>query len=168
MIDLGISKLALIGLVALIVIGPEKLPRVARTVGNLLGRAQRYVNEVKSEVSRQIELEELQKMKSTVESAARDIEQTVSASAREAQQSLDETWQSAAAALDGSGDAQADAAAMTERVYYASEFKPVRKNFRLKQSAVPQWYKRRAGIRSRTLSGAARVAKYRPKIKSAA
>ena len=52
MLDLGISKMALIGAVALVVIGPEKLPRVARTVGALLGRAQRYVADVKSEVNR--------------------------------------------------------------------------------------------------------------------
>ena len=52
MLDLGISKLALIGAIALIVIGPEKLPQVARTVGALLGKAQRYVNQVKAEVSR--------------------------------------------------------------------------------------------------------------------
>jgi Tat protein translocase TatB subunit len=51
MIDLGISKLALIGAVALIVIGPERLPKVARTVGALVGRAQRYINDVKAEVS---------------------------------------------------------------------------------------------------------------------
>ena len=61
MIDLGISKLALIGAVALVVIGPEKLPRVARTVGTLLGKAQRYVADVKAEVSRSMELEELKK-----------------------------------------------------------------------------------------------------------
>jgi sec-independent protein translocase protein TatB len=61
MIDLGISKLAMIGAVALIVIGPEKLPKVARTVGSLLGKAQRYVADVKAEVSRSIELEELKK-----------------------------------------------------------------------------------------------------------
>ena len=70
MIDLGISKLALIGAVALIVIGPEKLPRVARTVGTLLGKAQRYVSDVKAEVNRSMELDELKKMKDTVESAA--------------------------------------------------------------------------------------------------
>ena len=51
MLDLGLSKLAVIGVLALIVIGPEKLPRVARTVGTLLGKAQRYMNEVKAEVS---------------------------------------------------------------------------------------------------------------------
>ena len=77
MIDLGISKIALIGAVALIVIGPEKLPRVARTVGTLLGKAQRYVSDVKAEVNRSMELDELKKMKETVESAARDVEQTI-------------------------------------------------------------------------------------------
>jgi sec-independent protein translocase protein TatB len=51
-LDLGLSKMALIGAVALIVIGPEKLPRVARTVGTLLGKAQRYVADVKAEVNR--------------------------------------------------------------------------------------------------------------------
>ena len=66
MIDFGFDKIALIGAVALIVIGPEKLPRVARTVGHLLGKAQRYVADVKAEVNRSIELEELKKMKSTV------------------------------------------------------------------------------------------------------
>ena len=78
MIDFGFDKIALIGAVALIVIGPEKLPRVARTVGHLLGKAQRYVADVKAEVNRSIELEELKKMKTEFEDAARDVEQTVS------------------------------------------------------------------------------------------
>ena len=78
MIDFGFDKIALIGAVALIVIGPEKLPRVARTVGTLLGKAQRYVADVKAEVNRSIELEELKKMKTQFEDAARDVEQTVS------------------------------------------------------------------------------------------
>jgi len=60
-LDLGISKIALIGVVALIVIGPEKLPRVARTVGALLGKAQRYVADVKAEVNRSMDLDELKK-----------------------------------------------------------------------------------------------------------
>ena len=66
MIDFGFDKMALIGAVALIVIGPEKLPRVARTVGTLLGKAQRYVADVKAEVNRSIELEDLKKMKTRV------------------------------------------------------------------------------------------------------
>ena len=78
MIDFGFDKIALIGAVALIVIGPEKLPRVARTVGHLLGKAQRYVADVKAEVNRSIELEELKKMKTEFEDAARNVEQTVS------------------------------------------------------------------------------------------
>ena len=77
MIDLGISKLALIGMVALVVIGPERLPKVARTAGALLGRAQRYIADVKAEVSREIELEELRKMRTEFEQAARNVEQTI-------------------------------------------------------------------------------------------
>ena len=83
MIDIGLSKMALIGVVALVVIGPEKLPKVARTVGTLLGKAQRYVNDVKAEVNRSMELDELRKMKENVESAARDVEQSVQTSARD-------------------------------------------------------------------------------------
>ena len=63
MFDIGISKIALISVVALVVLGPERLPRVARTAGNLFGRAQRYMSEVKEEVNRQMEQEELKKMK---------------------------------------------------------------------------------------------------------
>jgi sec-independent protein translocase protein TatB len=76
-IDLGFEKFAIVGVVALLVIGPEKLPRVARTMGALLGKAQRYVADVKAEVNRSIELEELAKMKSQFEDAARVVHQTV-------------------------------------------------------------------------------------------
>ena len=78
MIDFGFDKLALIGAVALMVIGPERLPKVARTVGHLIGKMQRYVADVKSEVNRSIELDELKKMKGQFEDAARNVEQTVS------------------------------------------------------------------------------------------
>ena len=83
MIDLGVSKMALIGAVALIVIGPEKLPKVARTIGTLLGKAQRYVADVKAEVNRSMELDELKKMKDTVENAARDVQSSIQTSASE-------------------------------------------------------------------------------------
>ena len=73
MIDFGIDKIALIGAVALIVIGPEKLPKVARTLGHLVGKAQRYVADVRAEVNRSIELDEIKKMKSQVEAAAREV-----------------------------------------------------------------------------------------------
>ena len=63
MIDLGVSKLALIAVVALIVVGPERLPKIARMAGNLFGRAQRYMADVKSEVSRQMDVEEFKKLR---------------------------------------------------------------------------------------------------------
>src|SRR5690348_5592330 len=66
-----------IAVVALIVIGPERLPRVARTLGHLFGRLQRYVNDVKADINREIELEELRKVRSTVEDAARGFQSTV-------------------------------------------------------------------------------------------
>ena len=90
MIDLGISKLAMIGVVALIVIGPEKLPRVARTVGTLLGKAQRYISDVKSEVSRSMELDELRKAKEGFEGAVKDATKAVESSGKDFEESLSE------------------------------------------------------------------------------
>jgi sec-independent protein translocase protein TatB len=75
--DVGFSELMVIAVVALIVIGPERLPRVARTMGHLFGRLQRYVNDVKADINREIELEELRKFRSTVEDAARGFESGV-------------------------------------------------------------------------------------------
>jgi sec-independent protein translocase protein TatB len=75
--DVGFSELMVIAVVALIVIGPERLPRVARTMGHLFGRLQRYVNDVKADISREIELEELRKFKTTFEDAARGVESSV-------------------------------------------------------------------------------------------
>ena len=77
MLDIGFSELLVIGVVALIVIGPERLPRVARTAGHLLGRFQRYVADVKSDISREMELADLKKLQSSVEDAARSIQQSV-------------------------------------------------------------------------------------------
>src|SRR5512137_1381310 len=99
MIDFGFDKLAMIGAVALIVIGPEKLPRVARTVGHMIGKAQRYVADVKAEVNRSIELEELQKMKSEFEGAARDVEQTVQREMSSATTELERSWSDPAPGL---------------------------------------------------------------------
>lgn len=157
MIDLGISKLALIGAVALVVIGPEKLPRVARTVGALLGKAQRYVADVKAEVNRSMELDELKKMKESVESAARDVEASVQSGASE----FEKSWSEATAGLDGSADSSDALHRIGADVYPA--YRHPKKNWRIKQSAMPQWYKARSGVRTRALSGAARVARYRPR-----
>lgn len=151
MLDLGLSKMALIGAVALIVIGPEKLPRVARTVGTLLGKAQRYVADVKAEVNRSMDLEELKKMKETVESAAREVEQSVQTTASD----FEKDWTETTAGLSSPEP--------TGWEPPPPEYKHPGKNWRLKRGAVPQWYKARAGVRTKALSGAARVARYRPK-----
>ena len=78
MFDIGFSEIFVIALVALIVIGPERLPRVARALGHLFGRMQRYVNDVKADISREMELDELRKLQTDVQDAARSIEQSVS------------------------------------------------------------------------------------------
>ena len=78
MFDIGFSEIVVIAVVALIVLGPERLPKAARTMGHLFGRLQRYVNDVKADINREMELEELKKLQQEVKSAARDIEQSVS------------------------------------------------------------------------------------------
>src|SRR5687767_14020692 len=77
MFDIGFSELMVIGVVALIVIGHEKLPRMARTVGHLAGRLQRYVSDVKADINREIELDELRKMRDSMQQAASNFESTV-------------------------------------------------------------------------------------------
>jgi sec-independent protein translocase protein TatB len=156
MIDFGFDKIALIGAVALIVIGPEKLPRVARTVGHFLGKAQRYVADVKAEVNRSIELEELQKMKSQFETAARDVESSVNREMNEAKSGLESSWKSE--------DVDTAASALRDLSTPPPEYKHPKKNWRLKRGATPTWYKQRSGVRTNALSGAARVARHRPRL----
>ena len=86
MFDIGFSEIVVIAVVALIVIGPERLPKAARTLGHLFGRLQRYVNDVKSDINREMELDELRKLQQEVQSAARDIETSVSSAARDFEQ----------------------------------------------------------------------------------
>ena len=154
MLDLGVSKLALIGAIALVVIGPEKLPRVARTIGTLLGKAQRYVADVKQEVSRSMQIDELKKMKQYIEGAARDVENSMHAGASDFEKSWAQASSTAGSLNDGG---PSFAAADVFPVYQHPK-----KHWRVKTSATPQWFKARAGVRSRAQSGAARVARFRP------
>lgn len=149
MIDLGLSKLALIGVVALVVIGPERLPRVARMVGTLFGRAQRYINEVKQEVRREIELEELRKMHEEVQEAASSFEQDLKQEFSQVESEITSAFSNPllhTPTLD----------------QHAAKVKDFRKKKLARSSAIPTWYKRQSGYRTRVLSGAARVSKYRP------
>ncbi|WP_271008503.1 Sec-independent protein translocase protein TatB [Paucibacter sp. B51] len=152
MIDFGFDKLALIGGVALIVIGPERLPRVARTIGHLIGKAQRYVSDVKAEVNRSMELEELKKMRTEMETAAREVQDTVQQEINSATQAFDQTWADVSGRNIGSTDAESG----------LPSYRHPKKNWRVKRGATPQWYKQRQGVRRHAQSGAARVARFRP------
>lgn len=155
MIDIGLTKLMVVGVVALVVIGPEKLPRVARMAGTLFGRAQRYMNEVKAEVSREMELDELRKAKREFEQAATQVEQQFTTELQGAEAQVNNIW---------SGDT-----AETEHWHATptdEQLARKARNFRKKRlarvSAVPAWYKHQHGQRQHLISAAGRVARFRP------
>ena len=150
MIDLGLSKIAIIGVVALIVIGPEKLPKVARMAGSLYGRAQRYLHQVKSEVSKEIELEELRNLHKEVTETAHSIKADVQSSIDD----VEAAWRGHPAT---EGAAPATVSDLERK---ARDFRRKKLN---RNSAVPGWYKQRHGGRSHVVSGAARVKKFRPR-----
>jgi sec-independent protein translocase protein TatB len=160
MIDLGLSKLAIIGVVALVVIGPEKLPKVARMAGTLYGRAQRYLNDVKSEVSREIELEELRTLQKTVQEQAENIKADVENSIQKNMAEVEDVFR-----VDDTSSGQAPEpvfhSASTED--QARKVKEFRRKRLVRTSAVPLWYKQRNGGRMHVVSGAARVARFRPR-----
>lgn len=150
MLDIGVTKIAIIGAIALVVIGPERLPGVARMAGNLLGRARSYMAEVKAEVNRSMELDELRKMKDTMESTVRDVEQTIQTGASDFEKSWSE-------ATDMASHVPFDPTNLN-----VPQYRHPKKQWRLKRGATPSWYKARAGVRTKALSGAARVARFRP------
>lgn len=100
MFDIGFSELMVIGAVALVVIGPERLPKVARTAGHLLGRMQRYVNDVKSDINREMQLDELKKLQSQVVESARTLESSVREEMDSARSTFSGIGQDAQSALD--------------------------------------------------------------------
>ncbi|HKY00957.1 MAG TPA: Sec-independent protein translocase protein TatB [Burkholderiales bacterium] len=97
MFDIGFSELFVIGIVALVVIGPERLPRVARTAGHLFGRMQRYVSDVKADINREMELEDLRKMRDQFTDAARSVEQDMKRVGQDVEAAADEIEHSIAA-----------------------------------------------------------------------
>jgi len=156
MIDLGLTKIAVIGVVALVVIGPEKLPKVARMAGSLYGRMQRYLHEVKSEVSREIEMEELRNLKKEVEETAYTIRNDVETSIKDSMDDVESAWR--------------DLPTSTMPVATMSDLERKARDFRRKKlvrnSAIPGWYKQRHGGKAHIMSGAARVKKFRPRTSS--
>lgn len=109
MFDIGFSELMVIGIVALLVIGPERLPKVARTLGHLLGRAQRYVNDVKSDINREIQLDELKKLQTQVTESARALEDSVRKEYDSARSAVESPVNAAVAELQASTQPVAEA-----------------------------------------------------------
>lgn len=94
MFDIAFSEMLIIAVIALLVIGPEKLPKVAKTVGHLLGKAQRYVSDVKSEINREMEIDELRKLQAEMQTAARKVEGDVQTTLRDTQADLNKSVKS--------------------------------------------------------------------------
>jgi sec-independent protein translocase protein TatB len=162
MLDLGLTKMALIGVVALVVLGPERLPRVARTAGALFGRAQRYINDVKSEVTREIELDELRRMKTEFETAASNVQTSVQENLRKHETELNDAWNNGTSVSPSIAGGAVEDAVNTPWQGSTPAGAAKRKNWRVKQTAMPTWYKRATTRRTRVQSGAARVARHKP------
>jgi sec-independent protein translocase protein TatB len=170
MLDLGLTKMALIGVVALVVLGPERLPGVARTAGALFGRAQRYINDVKAEVSREMELDGLKQMRTEFEQAASNVESKIHDSLRQHENELNDAWSQGTSVSDsvaGGGDPNltygvGSSRASSDRSLSGNTPPGKRKNWRTKQAAIPNWYKRTTLRKTRVQSGAARVARHTP------
>jgi sec-independent protein translocase protein TatB len=159
MIDLGLTKLAIIGAVALVVIGPEKLPKVARMAGTLYGRAQRYLHDVKSEVSREIEMEELRNLHKDIQDSAQSFKSEVETFKSEVENTVSTHMGEVESAWRGDTAVMPTTASTDDIERKARDF---RRKKLAKTSSMPAWYKNRQGTRQHVLSGAARVRKFRP------
>ena len=123
-------------------------------MGHLLGKAQRYVADVKAEVNRSIELEELKKMKGQFEDAARNVHDSVHNEIHQTRADISTAWDDPVAEPHSGQHAGWEPP--------PPQYKHPKKKWRLKRGAMPQWYKQRHGIRGKAQSGAARVARFRP------
>ena len=152
MIDLGVSKLALIAVVALVVVGPERLPKVARMAGNLFGRAQRYMADVKSEVNRQMEMEEFKKFREESASALKEVENSIHSVANEASVNLTDQADIFETSFEKPPLDEKEVLRKTKR--------QGRNSWGVRRAARPVWFKRSSGMRTRVQSGAARMKRF--------
>ena len=134
MFDIGFSELVVIGVVALVVLGPERLPKVARTAGHLFGRLQRYVATVKADLNREMELSELSKVKQEVQEAARAFEQ----SAQQHAQSLEDDARTLSASFENPvPDAPVAVASPTQSVLIATQEQGLHGGGEIAERATP-------------------------------
>ncbi|MCX4146251.1 Sec-independent protein translocase protein TatB [Paraburkholderia madseniana] len=163
MLDLGLTKMALIGVVALVVLGPKRLPGVARTAGALFGRAQRYIDDVRAEVAREIDLDGLKRTRSGFETEASNLGIKIHDTVRQQESELNDAWNLDTSKSDratGVGDpdltqVSGGASGVLTAISNASQTK--RGNWRIKQSAIPNWYKHTTVRRTRLQSCASRA-----------
>lgn len=123
MFDFSFGELAVIGTVALVVLGPERLPKVARTVGDWVGKAQRYVSQVKSDINREIELSELKKLQEEARNAAQSVQAQVSSLETDLSKATSELTTSAEAPL-GSDYAWEETGESWRRQTFPKRYKP--------------------------------------------
>jgi len=166
MLDFGLTKMTLIGVVALVVLGPKRLPGVARTAGALFGRAQRYIDDVKAEVAREMDLDGLTQMRTGFESAASNVENTVHETLRQHESELNDAWNSGTSMPGSAAGVKApdvspvygDSSSAVTDIREGAETK--HRNWRIKRSAVPKWYKH-ATLRKTRLQSRASWAAWR-------
>jgi sec-independent protein translocase protein TatB len=152
MIDLEVSKLALIAVVTLVVVGPERLPKVARMAGNLFGRAQRYMADVKSEVNRQMEVEEFKKFREETSATLKEVENSIGSTAQEAKANLSDQ----ADIFETSFEKPT----LDEKEVLRKSKRQGRNSWGVRRAARPVWFKRSSGMRTRVQSGAARMKRF--------
>jgi sec-independent protein translocase protein TatB len=152
MIDLEVSKLALIAVVTLVVVGPERLPKVARMAGNLFGRAQRYMADVKSEVNRQMEVEEFKKFREETSATLKEVENSIGYTAQEAKANLSDQ----ADIFETSFEKPT----LDEKEVLRKSKRQGRNSWGVRRAARPVWFKRSTGLRTRVQSGAARMKRF--------
>ncbi len=114
MFDIGFSELIVIGIVTLVVVGPERMPRVARTAGLLLGRVQRYVNGVKADISREIQLDELKRLQSEMQESARNFEQSMNQEIKAIEANVQESVDSVESSIQQIAESVNDTPTSTE------------------------------------------------------
>ena len=114
MFDIGFSELIVIGIVTLVVVGPERMPRVARTAGLLLGRVQRYVNGVKADISREIQLDELKRLQSEMQESARSFEQSMNQEIKAIEANVQESVDSVESSIQQIAESVNDTPTSTE------------------------------------------------------
>lgn len=99
MFDIAFSELIVVAIVALIVIGPERLPKVARTIGHLLGRLQCYVGSVKADISRELQLDELKKLQAEMQASAQGVANSISSEIQAVEQQVGDAAQAVTSAI---------------------------------------------------------------------